>query len=133
SVEMTYLQFKQKVKEEIDGLPIAYAFGQKQYDEMVKKIQDSGSEIVNLGGGCYCASADLPKIEKALNSSDELEINLKDVKFFEEALSYELANHEFSYTDDPTDALDVLRLSKKDLEFHSKNGSKLAKKILKYL
>ena len=51
-------------------------------------------------------------IDDFLERSDrELAEAMKDDDFLYDAFNYELANHEFCYTDDISDALDALGLS----------------------
>jgi len=112
---MNYSEFKQKRDEAVSALPIFYAFNDKQFEEGMKNLGLNADElnlILSLGGGGYIKKTDrqmiIQSFKDAENDFAEL---MKDDTFFIDAVSYELGNHEFCITYDPSDALAAVSLS----------------------
>lgn len=130
---MTYIEFKKQQYEKLNNLPIFYAFNKEQFEKGMAEKGVKLEDVFDMGAGAYCDKKNVKLIDEAFDSSKILVKLLENTKFFEEALKYELWNHEFSYTGDPRDAMEVLSITKDDIKKHADNGSELAKKILKYL
>ena len=119
----TYEEMKNRQQKEFNGLPLGFAFSQKQFDEMMRKFgleSNDVEKITNIGAGGYIKKEDLPLLENTLKRHRaELEHALKSDKksnsFAYEALYYELCNHEYSYTGDSEPALMSLGLTLEDV------------------
>ena len=100
-------------KEFSDFKGIFFAFSRKQLEEGKEKVgAKDNSDLFDIGAGGFVlkdrlqACKDLFK--KQENERKEL---MKDTKTLIGALVYELANHEYGYTGDPSDALSALGLT----------------------
>lgn len=91
---------------------IFFAFNDEQFKEGMEKIglkESDTKSICSIGYSGYVLkskSDDFTNMNK--NHKKELQSNLKDKEFLFNALLYELNNHEFVYSNDTTDALEVL-------------------------
>ena len=111
-----YTSLKSKQQAEVDAFPFGFAFNQKQFDEMMDKwglTPDDTDKIYSIGGGGYVRKSDAEALHKMFERH-ELERKMArkhgDDYLFE-MFNYELANHEYSYTQDLTDTLDALGLT----------------------
>jgi len=113
---MTYHELKEKHEKEFSAVPIFWAFSIEQLKEGLKKFNIiKGEKIVNIGGGGYMRKSALPALDTLLASHvKEKQEALKDDNFLIDAISYELGNHEFCITYDPTDTIEILDLNLKD-------------------
>ena len=110
-----YKQLKDQLQKQYDALPIKYAYSEMQFKSMLKQFEtETGGRVrlLHIGHGAYILAQDEKLIDDFLERSDrELAEAMKDDDFLYDAFNYELANHEFCYTDDISDALDALGLS----------------------
>ena len=111
-----YTSLKSKQQAEVDAFPFGFAFNQKQFEEMMIKwglTPDDTDKIYSIGGGGYVRKSDAEAMHKMFERH-ELERKMArkhgDDYLFE-MFNYELANHEYSYTQDLTDTLDALGLT----------------------
>jgi heterodisulfide reductase subunit B len=117
-----YLELKNKHQKEINEFPFGFAFNDKQFAEMMEKwglTPEDTDKIYRIGGGGYIRKAD----EEAMN--EMFERHSQERKAAMEAdpcgycyhmFDYELANHEYNYTGDVTDALDALGLTYEEVK-----------------
>lgn len=111
---MTYKEYKEKAQKEVDSFLENYGFVSfdfKQFEKGVKKlkVKNPKKEIAHIGAGVFTTKKHIKKFEEEQeNRISLLEENLKKDIFLEEALFYELGNTEYSYTMDPTDAIENL-------------------------
>lgn len=96
----TYEQFNARIQSEVDALPMHFAFSQKQFDELCKKLsisEDEVSEKLMRGPyGCFYLKSDAELIATTFRRhSEELETAMSDIDFFKEAIIYEMKNHEY--------------------------------------
>lgn len=91
-----------------------FAFSEKQLHEGLQKVglaqeKDSYKHIVSIGAGGYIRRENVEEFEATMerHSKERAELR-KDRKALLNALVYELNNHEYCYTGDPTDALAAL-------------------------
>ncbi len=112
----TYTELKKRHAEDLNNFKgIFFAFSNEQFREGMKKIElmpDDTKKICSLGAGGYILK------EKSKSFSDmfkrhreEMKQKQEDEFFLFSALVYELQNHEYGYTYDPTAALDSLGLT----------------------
>lgn len=116
----TYNEQKQRHTAEFDKFEgIFFAFNNAQFEEGMKKIGlvvTDRDKIYSIGAGGYMRK-DKAIVFKELMQRQEAERKnrLKDERSLIEALEYELNNHEYCITLDPTDALKSLGLNKNDI------------------
>ena len=137
---MTYAELKKKHQDEVNAFPLGFAFGDKQFEEMMskwgldaKKDEDL-KKIAYLGvGGTYIRRSDIPAWnEMSERHLKELEEFRKDEKNFIDALVYQLHNHEYGYSrswDDVEYSLEALGIDPKDLEKDEELSRKVQKAI----
>ena len=112
-----YAQLRQRQQEEFNALPLGFAFGRKQFDEMMEgwgldPEKDLG-KICSIGAGGYIQKKDVGLFRQANERhSREMAAAIAEDEtgdgFIYEMFLCELDNHEYSYTQDTGDALDAL-------------------------
>lgn len=130
----TYKEQKARHSKEFGNIEgIFFAFDNKQFAEGMEKIglkADDTNLICSIGAGGYMLKSkkdDLSALFK--RHAEERKNRLKDEQKLIEALAYELNNHEYIITYDPTDALNALGLKKEDIDQSTlKKAIQLAKK-----
>lgn len=137
---MTYAELKKKHQDEVNAFPLGFAFGDKQFKEMMSKWgldadnDEDLKKIAYLGiGGAYIRKSDIPAYnEMAERHQRELDELRKDEKEFIGALIYQLHNHEYGYSRDWCDveyALEALGIDPKDIEKDEDLKKKVQKAI----
>lgn len=117
-----YIEYKNRKHAEFDKLPMKVAFGNKQFEQMIKEwglttSKEDLTKIHQLGAGCYCLKKDTHLfVEHFQRTQKELEEFLKDDDNLKSAFKYEFANHECGYTYTPQDALPPLNLTYEEVE-----------------
>lgn len=117
-----YIEYKNRKHAEFDKLPMKVAFGNKQFEQMMKEwglttSKEDLTKIHQLGAGCYCLKKDTHLFEEHFQRTQkELEEFLKDDNNLKSAFKYEFANHECGYTYTPQDALPPLNLTYEEVE-----------------
>lgn len=117
---MRYLELKKKQREVVNNLPIHFAFNNEQFAEIfplfgLKHCDEDKKKLTRLPGGGFCLKTDLRMILDTFKSLEcEMQEALKDDEFCIEALRYEADNHEYNYTEDPTETVEELGLSMDD-------------------
>lgn len=114
----TYTQQKQRHQDEFGQIKgLFFAFSDKQLHEGLQKIglapdKSSYPLIMSIGAGGYILKENAKDLA-ALAARHEAERATlrKDRKALLAGLIYELNNHEYCYTGDPTDALAALDLT----------------------
>lgn len=120
---MKYIEFKEKNQKEINNLPIYWAFGQSQLEEVAHELNfKSADEMIphvkGIGYGGFCKEEDYHNIIDTFKRQDENLSDLlhNDFDFLVDALEYELGNHEYVITYDISDALNSLGISLKEYD-----------------
>jgi len=124
---MTYTQYKLWIQEKINALPIHYAFGEKQFNEMLEKhfngmsAADAPKLLYATNSGGYYLRTDAEKIRDTFAEIDETEKRLiaEDTTgdgFIYQMFIYELANHEYIITRDVTETLDAVGITPDETE-----------------
>lgn len=117
-----YIEYKNRKHAEFDKLPMKVAFGNKQFEQMMKEwglttSKEDLTKIHQLGAGCYCLKKDTHLFEEHFQRTQkELKEFLKDDDNLRSAFKYEFANHECGYTYTPQDALPPLNLTYEEVE-----------------
>ena len=112
---MEYVELGAKRQKRINDLPMHFAFGQANFQTKLKELGVTKDDIVAIGGGGFMLKSEHHLLDEAykLNEKENEEFFATDEGLLS-ALSYELGNHEFVITRDPSDALRALGLSRKD-------------------
>lgn len=113
----TYAQLRNRHQEEVNNFPIGFAFSEKQLKEQLQKLGVTKEECISIGAGGFIRKKDKDAfLEMMKRHSKEQEEAMQNEEFAYQALLCELNNHEYSYTEDPEDALNALGLSVFDIE-----------------
>lgn len=112
-----YMELRQRQQEEFNALPLGFAFGQKQFDEMMKgwglDPEKDTNKILSIGYGGYVQKKDADLLHKTTERhtremEEAIAADTTGEGFIYEMFLYELDNHEYSYTGDTGDTLDAL-------------------------
>ena len=98
---VTYEEYTRKKQEEVNALPLKWAFSDKQFEEVMRGWGYEPSEtdkICRIKGwnGAFIRKTDLPVLEAFLNKEDELPKLMEDKEFRISAFLYEMNNHEYA-------------------------------------
>lgn len=122
---MTIKQLDKKLDELWAEAPVKAAFGNEQFEEMLKEFGISGMEeakekLVHLVGGVYALKADMPKIRAIMKQMTAVrQTAYQDRKLMMDKLIYEFANHECCITIDPYEAIESLGIEKGDYLYNT--------------
>ena len=112
-----YQELRNRQQQEFNALPLGFAFGSKQFAEMMRgwglDPDKDVDKIYHIGSGGYIQKKDADLLHQTRARHDkELEDAIAADKtgngFVCDMFLCELENHEYSYTRDFTDALDAL-------------------------
>ena len=117
---MTYSELKERQQQEINAFPFIWAFNESQLADGMRRLgldptADRG-QIVHVGGGGYIRKADKKALQDLFaKHRRELQEAIAADKtgdgFIYDMFYTELANHEYSYTGDVTDAVNACGLT----------------------
>lgn len=112
-----YQKLKDKHRAEMEAFEgIFFAFNQKQLQDGMAKVNATAAELFKLPGGGFIRKDRSKTFREMLERfEEERRAVLANRKKLEEALVYELANHEYCITYCVDDALDALGLEKADV------------------
>ena len=113
-----YAELRQRQQQEVNALPIGFAFGNRQFEEMMRgwglDPEKDLDKIYRLGRtGGYYKKTDAQLIHDTFSRHDaELQAAIAEDKtgqgFIYEMVLCELDNHEYGYTMDTEETLDTL-------------------------
>ena len=113
-----YAELRQRQQQEVNALPIGFAFGNRQFEEMMRgwglDPEKDLDKIYRLGRrGGYYKKTDAQLIHDTFSRHDaELQAGIAEDKtgegFIYEMFLCELDNHEYGYTMDTEETLDTL-------------------------
>jgi hypothetical protein len=113
---MTYLELKQKHREEFESFPIIFAFSTAQLEEGLKQLNCTKEDLRATGAGGFIRKEDTQALRDLINRhAAETAEAFKDDSFLTSAIKYELANHEYCITHDPEPAMRALGLDLEDI------------------
>ena len=114
----TYTQQKKRHQDEISGFDgMFWAFSPEQLEEGLLKVGATVKDLVSIGAGGFILLTQVKAFKDCLNRQAQERKDLKkDIKIFYDALVYELNNHEYCITYDPTDALESLGLTREEVD-----------------
>lgn len=137
-----YMELKNRQQERVNALPLKFAFGQKQFREMMESwglTENDTDKIYKLGGtGGFYLREDSELIFSTFELAEQemqeaIKADQDGSGFIRDMFIYELDNHEYSYTGDLEPTLDALGLSEDDVLNNPAllNGLKLARKAIR--
>lgn len=135
---MKYEELKAKQRKEADALPIYFAFGQRQFDELMQKLGFDNEEefkknVFTIGAGSIILNKDKEKVlDTFLKNEKEMEKAFENDDFLLSAFEYELANHEYIITYDISDTLRALGISLKEYQENERYKKIMAQAITNY-
>ena len=125
-----YKLLRERQQREFNGLPMFFAFNERQFNEGMEKLLLSPNDtdkIVSIGyGGFMKEMTERHEKERA----DAINEDLTGEGFICDMFDYELGNHEFTYTGEVDDALDALGITASEIQADPrlKRGLELAMK-----
>ena len=116
----TYTDLKVRQAKELNDFEgIFFAFNNEQFKEGMEKIGltvEDTKQIFSLGAGGYILKTKSAEFNAMFKRhAEEKKTRKQEEKFLFDSLVYELRNHEFCITLDPTDALNALGYNKEDI------------------
>lgn len=119
-----YAEMKKRHQEEVNALPIYWAFTEERFDEVLKELgltKNDTDKLCNTFGGGFCLAKDAQMI------ADTLARNFKEVEdaiqadetgdgFIKDMFLYELRDHEYTYTLDTEETLSACGFSEVEVE-----------------
>ena len=136
----TYEEIKNKNQKRINDFPLGFAFGNKQFRDMMEKwgLKETDTDkIYSIGAGGFIRKTDLEEYNKMWDEIRNEHKNLIEQDktgegYIKDMFLCELNNHEYSYTRELEETLDALGLTYDQvMESPSlKHGLELAEKII---
>ena len=121
---MTYSELKERQQQEINAFPFIWAFNESQLADGMRRLgldpEKDKDKLCNIGGGGIIRKADADAMRAMFDRHrSELQEAIAADKtgdgFIYDMFSTELANHEYSYTGDVTDAVNACGLTVEQL------------------
>jgi len=107
---MNYQELKAKHAKAINDFPIRFAFSDSQLAKVVEELGPKET-LMSIGGGGILRKTDKIAFDQLfIDCEKEMETANKDDDFLINAIEYELGNHEYCITNDPTDTFESLGL-----------------------
>lgn len=108
---------------EFNEFPMFFAFNKQQFSEGMQKLGLDPSDtkaISSFGAGGFYRKADAPLLYEMLDRqhqelSDAITADQTGDGFIYDMFDYELANHEYGYTQDLSDTLQALNLTPEEV------------------
>lgn len=98
--EFSYEKFKEREREEINNLPIYWAFTNRQWNELLIELgltKENAKEHLCIYLGGIVFKKDIPMIRDILSRLAFMkEAYLENTTSFKEAVIYEMVNHEYA-------------------------------------
>ena len=114
---MKYRELKERQSKEINELPIYWVFGEKSKKDLMEKLEikddkDFMEKVFTFGGGSIVLKKDKQLITDTFKRHEnELKKSIEDDNFLQDAIEYELSNHEYICTCDVEPALSALGIT----------------------
>jgi hypothetical protein len=109
----TYKELKQEHSKNINEFEgLFWAFNESQMNQALEKYNASKKDIYSIGCGGFLLRSKLSDFKKMLKKHNaELKQMRENESGLINALVYELQNHEYGYTYDPTSAIEALGMN----------------------
>lgn len=114
----TYLKLEEKHRKMVNEFSMAFAFNDAQFAEAKEKLNvKSNNELLRVPAGGFIRKSDREKYYKMLSSMvEEQEKAMKNDEYVYQGFLYELGNHEYCVTGDPTNVLSCFGLTFEKLQ-----------------
>ena len=122
----TYKEMGARHQSEVNALPLAFAFSDRQFKEQLAawnmtEAEAKAGAIIAIGAGGFIRATDKELVFSTLERiHDEqraaIEADTTGNGYILQGLKYELINHEYSYTGDTTEAIEAVGLTEEDLK-----------------
>lgn len=112
-----YNQMKSRHQKAVDNLPMYFAFGDRQFNELREKLgfeteEEMLKNVFTLGAGSIILKKDKELVMNTFEqNSKEMKKAMKDDDFLLSAFEYELGNHEYIITYEIDETLDALGIT----------------------
>lgn len=122
---MTYKELKDRQQAEINDFPFIWAFNEKQLADGMRKLglnpDTDKDKLCSIGAGGVIRKTDAEAMRTMFDRhrrelQEAIAADKTGEGFIYDMFYTELANHEYSYTGDPTDALDALGITPAQIE-----------------
>ena len=118
----SYRQMQERHQKEMNSFPIAFAYSDQQFDDGMRRLGLDPSEtdkVVSVFYGAFIRKEDRPALmemfERHTREERDAFVRNEDDWAYH-AFRYELANHEFSYTNDYEPALEACGFTLEELK-----------------
>ena len=109
---MKYTELTAKQRKEIGEFPLFFAFNDAQLKKGLIKLNTTITDIYRIPGGGFYRKTDAGAFHAMIEHQDkEMATAKKNDTFLIDAIRYELGNHEYIVTYDPSDTISVLDLN----------------------
>lgn len=136
-----YIEMTGRHQQEFNEFPMFFAFTDKQFEENMAQLgltPNDTDKIYSLKGtGGFYLRSDGSKLHEMSNRQakerkDAIDADKKGTGFIYDMFRYELVKHDFGFTWDLTETLDILGLSMEDVEKSKALSCGLKKAIAKF-
>lgn len=112
-----YMELKERQQQEVNALPLGFAFSEKQFNEMMVDWgldpEKDLDKIVSIGYGGFIQKKDRSLMHETFDRhkremKEAIAADPTGEGFIFDMFLRELENHEYGYTGDMTDALEAL-------------------------
>ena len=122
----TYIEMKNRHQAEINALPLAFAFSKEQYRDKlaawnITEDEAAAGAVIGISGGGFIRATDKELVSSTFKRIQEekraaIEADTTGTGYIYQGLKYELINHEYSYTEDATEAIQAVGLTLEDMD-----------------
>ena len=121
---MTYRELKERQQQEVNDFPFIWAFNEKQLAEGMQRLgldpATDKDKLQNIGAGGIIRKTDAAAMREMFDRHrrellEQIAADTTGEGFIKDMFSTELANHEYSYTGDVTDAVNACGLTVEQL------------------
>lgn len=119
-----YAEMKKRHQEEVDALPIYWAFTEERFDEVLEELgltKNDTDKLCRAPGGGFCLASDAQMIADTLiRHRKELEAAIEADKtgegFIKDMFLSELRNHEYTYTLETEETIEFCGFTEEQVE-----------------
>lgn len=116
----SYVELKERHEKEMNEFPFGFAFSNEQFKEMMEKwglTEKDTDKILSIGMGGFIRKTDKEAMHDLFKRhKEEKEKGYENDQFLQDAIEYELGNHEYIVTYDIEPTLSALGFSLDILE-----------------
>lgn len=135
---LKYEELKAKHQEEVNHLPIYFAFGNEQLEKLTQELgfKDQDELLKNvftIGAGSIILNKDKDKVLNTFLEHDKAMLKaFENDAFLLSAFEYELSNHEYIITYDITDTLGALGIKLTEYQTNKRYQNIMQQAITNY-